>query len=74
MHPNEDNTTFSKVHGKAWRFAEAKIGDHFNISWPEYMKLPREYTDLLFDIATTLNEKPSNAADAAKKELDKFLK
>ena len=55
MHAKEDASTHSALYNTIRRFKRYRVGapENFNISLTEFLQLPREICDLMFDIQAT---------------------
>lgn len=71
LHPAEDTLSSSLMRERMEQFAHHKVGDYFNISWLDYLKLPVEQAAMMMEIAAHEAEQDKKGAADVLKELGK---
>jgi hypothetical protein len=70
IHHAEDLSKSSRFQYLYKRFAKLEIGQKFNVTLPQFIKLPHEHVMMLFSIAEALLEEDNKRAAEIKKQLE----
>ncbi len=69
FHDSEDFTTGSLLEGSMKNYIEKNIGEFFKISYLEFMELPRDVIELMFEVAGREIKKRTAIANNIQSEL-----
>lgn len=73
LHAAEEYREESARYVMMTAFAEKKIGAHFNISWFDFIKQPREECRMMMDVSDRKNDKDAKLQQEAAAEAEKRL-
>lgn len=71
LHPKEDSFRYSLRHRLMWRFRDYEIGKHWNLSYKEFMELPWEETQAIFQIEQRRAQQQLREEEARRRQEEK---
>ncbi len=74
FHPAEDHNTASLLEDTMRVFKDLPIKEIFRISYPEFMKLPIDYVEMMIKIAKEHLEKEKKVASEASNAMNSAMK
>lgn len=71
LHPKENTTKWSRLYQTIRRYDLHDIHAKFGLSLPEFLELPRDIVELLFELSTERSQRSNPNVDRAIRELEK---
>ena len=69
MHPKEDPASYSQLYRSIWRYHITKMYEFTHMHVMDFLKMPREYVNLMYKIAETLAEQSGAEIDEVTRKL-----
>jgi hypothetical protein len=68
-HTKENYADYGPLHHMVYRYRFFEVYKHFGLSLVEFLQLPREYTELIFEVISHENKKSSSEVDSVMKDI-----
>lgn len=65
----ENYADYGPLHHMVYRYRFYDVYKHFGLSLTDFLELPREYTELIFDVISHENQKSSKDVDDVMKDI-----